>query len=46
MATHVLETIGKAANDVEHQCAVGDGLAKVAKGVRHVLEAPAVIGDI
>jgi hypothetical protein len=40
-----LEAIGETANDVEHQRALSDGLAEITQGVRHVLEAPAVVGD-
>jgi hypothetical protein len=32
MTNDNLETIGEVADDVEHQCAFGDGLTKVAKG--------------
>jgi hypothetical protein len=40
-----LEAIGEAANDVEHQRALSDGLAEITQGIHHVLEAPAVVGD-
>jgi hypothetical protein len=46
VATHALEALSEAADDVEYQHAIGDGLAKIAESVRHVLEAPAIVGDV
>jgi hypothetical protein len=46
VATHALEALSEAADDVEDQRAIGDGLAKIAESVRHVLEAPAIVGDV
>jgi hypothetical protein len=46
VAAHALEALSEPANDVEYQCAIGNGLAEIAESVRHVLEAPAIVGDV
>jgi hypothetical protein len=46
VATHSLEALSEAADDVEYQRAIGDGLAKIAESVCHVLELPAIVGDV
>jgi hypothetical protein len=45
MAFDVGEVLVEAADHVQHQGAVGDGLAKIGEGVGHGLELPAVVGD-
>ena len=45
MTTDVAEPVVEAADDVQDQRAVSDGLAKGGEAVRHGLEATAVVGD-
>jgi hypothetical protein len=39
------ELLAKATDDVEDECAVGDGLGKTSQGINHGLEALAVLSD-
>ena len=42
---HELEALVEAMQNVQHECMVGDGLAKISKGISHTLHLAAVIVD-